>query len=48
MEESGIRTSSISKDQHPKVIPKFEALFGKDIKPINKPMSEGYHPEVLR
>jgi hypothetical protein len=28
------------------VIPKFEGLFGKECKPIKKPMSEGYHPEV--
>jgi hypothetical protein len=30
------------------VIPKFEGLFGKELKPIKTPMSEerGYHPEV--
>jgi hypothetical protein len=28
------------------VIPKFEALLGKEFKPIKTPMSEGYHPEV--
>jgi hypothetical protein len=28
------------------VIPKFENLFGKELKPIKTPMSEGYHPEV--
>jgi hypothetical protein len=28
------------------VIPKFEALFGKEFKPIKKSMSEGHHPEV--
>jgi hypothetical protein len=28
------------------VIPKFEGLFGKDLKPIKTPMGEGYHPEV--
>jgi hypothetical protein len=26
------------------VIPKFENLFGKELKPIKTPMSEGYHP----
>jgi hypothetical protein len=29
-----------------KFIPKFEGLFGKELKPIKKPMSEGYHPEI--
>jgi hypothetical protein len=28
------------------VIPKFETLFGKELKPIKTPMSEWYHPEV--
>jgi hypothetical protein len=28
------------------VIPKFESLFGKELKPIKTPMCEGYHPEV--
>jgi hypothetical protein len=28
------------------VIPKFEGLFVKELKPIKKPMSEGYHPEI--
>ena len=28
------------------VIPKFESIFGKELKPIKTPMSEGYHPEV--
>jgi hypothetical protein len=28
------------------VIPKFEGLFGKEFKPIKKPMSEGYPPEI--
>ena len=28
------------------VIPKFESLFGKELKPIKTSMSEGYHPEV--
>jgi Reverse transcriptase (RNA-dependent DNA polymerase) len=28
------------------VIPKFEALFGKELKPIKTPMSEGYHAEI--
>jgi hypothetical protein len=28
------------------VIPKFQGLFGKELKPIKTPMSEGYHPEV--
>jgi hypothetical protein len=27
-------------------IPKFKNLFGKELKPIKTPMSEGYHPEV--
>jgi hypothetical protein len=27
-------------------IPKFENLFGKELKPVKTPMSEGYHPEV--
>jgi hypothetical protein len=28
------------------VIPKFENLFRKELKPIKTPLSEGYHPEV--
>ena len=28
------------------VIPKFENHLGKELKPINSPMSEGYRPEV--
>jgi hypothetical protein len=28
------------------VIPKFESLYGKELKPIKTPMSEGYHPEI--
>jgi hypothetical protein len=36
----------ISKNLYPKVIPKFESLFGKDLKPIKTPMSEVYHPEI--
>jgi hypothetical protein len=28
------------------VIPKFENLFGKELKPIKTPMSKGYHAEV--
>jgi hypothetical protein len=28
------------------VIPKFEGLFGKKLKAIKTPMSEGYHPEI--
>jgi hypothetical protein len=28
------------------VIPKFEGLFGKEVKLIKTPMSEGYYPEV--
>ena len=28
------------------VIPKFEKFFGKELKSIKTPMSEGYHPEV--
>jgi hypothetical protein len=28
------------------VIPKFEGLFGKELKAIKTPMSEGYHPEI--
>jgi hypothetical protein len=28
------------------VIPKFENIFGKELKPIKTPMSEGYHPEI--
>jgi hypothetical protein len=28
------------------VIPKFESLFGRKLKPIKAPMSEGYHPEM--
>jgi hypothetical protein len=28
------------------IIPKFEGLFGKEFKPIKKPMTEGCHPEV--
>ena len=29
-----------------KVGPKFGSLFGKELKPIKTPMSEGNHPEV--
>jgi hypothetical protein len=29
-----------------KDIPKFEGLFGKELKPIKTPISEGYTPEV--
>jgi len=28
------------------IIPKFEFLFGKELKPNDTPMSEGFHPEV--
>jgi hypothetical protein len=28
------------------IIPKFENLFGKELKSIKTPMSEGYHPEI--
>jgi hypothetical protein len=28
------------------VIPTFENLFGKELKPIKTPMSEGHHPEI--
>jgi hypothetical protein len=28
------------------VVLKFDGLFGKDFKPIKRPMSEGYHPGV--
>ena len=28
------------------VIPKFEGLFSKELKPIKTPMDEGYQPEV--
>ena len=28
------------------VIPKFEGLFDKELKPVKTPMSEGYHPEI--
>jgi hypothetical protein len=28
------------------VIPKFEGIFSKELKPIKTPMSKGYHPEV--
>jgi hypothetical protein len=24
----------------------FESLFDKELKPVKKPMSEGYHPEI--
>ena len=27
--------------------PKFESLFGRELKPIKTPMSEGYHPESV-
>jgi hypothetical protein len=37
-------TRSVLSNQN--FIPRFEGLFGKDFKPIKKPMSEGYHPEV--
>jgi hypothetical protein len=46
MEESEVRISSFIKDLHPNVIPKFKGLFGKEIKHIKTPMSEGYHPEL--
>jgi hypothetical protein len=28
------------------VVPKIESLFGKELKPIKTPMSEGYHPGI--
>jgi hypothetical protein len=28
------------------ILPRFEGLFGKELKPIKTPMSEGYHPEI--
>jgi hypothetical protein len=28
------------------IIPKFEGLFGKELKPVKTPMNEGYHPGV--
>ena len=46
MEESGIRLNSFWKNLFPNIIRKFESLFGKELKPIKTPMSEGYHPEV--
>jgi hypothetical protein len=46
MEESGIRISFFCKDLNSKFHPKFEGLFGKEIKAIKTPLSEGYHPEV--
>jgi hypothetical protein len=27
-------------------MPKFKGIFSKVFKPIKKPMSEGYHPEI--
>jgi hypothetical protein len=28
------------------IVSKFKSLFGKDLKPIKTPISEGYHPEI--
>jgi hypothetical protein len=42
----GLGLSLSAKTYIQNVIPKFEGLFGKEFKPINTPMSEGYHPEV--
>jgi hypothetical protein len=40
----GLVISAITYIQN--VIPKFESLFGKELKAIKTPMSEGYHPGV--
>jgi hypothetical protein len=42
----GLQLALSTKTYIQNVIPKFEALFGKEFKPIKTPMSEGYHPEV--
>jgi hypothetical protein len=44
--ESEIRISYIFKVLFTNVIPKFENLFGQELKPIKKPMSEVYPPEI--
>ena len=41
MEEPSLRVSYIQN-----VIPKCGSLFGKELKSIKTPLSEGYHPEV--
>ena len=46
MEESRLRLAISARIYIQSVIPKFESLFGKELKPIKTPMSEGYHPEV--
>jgi hypothetical protein len=45
-EESKSRLALSAKTYTQNVIPKFEGLFGKELKAIKTPMSEGYHPEV--
>jgi hypothetical protein len=42
----GLGLELLAKTYIQNVIPKFEGLFGKELKPIKTPMSEGYHPEV--
>ena len=41
----GLRLAISARTYIQNVIPKLESLFGKEFKPINTPMSEGYHPE---
>ena len=45
LEESRLGLAISAKTYIQNVIPKFEGLFGKELKPIKTPMSEGYHPE---
>jgi hypothetical protein len=42
----GLELALSAKTYIQSVIPKFEGLFGKELKPIKTPMSEGYYPEV--
>ena len=45
MEESGLSLAISAGTYIQNVIPKFESLFGKELKPVKTPMCEGYHPE---
>jgi hypothetical protein len=46
MKNQGFGLALSAKTYIQNVIPKFEGLFGKEIKAIKTPMSEGYHSEV--
>jgi hypothetical protein len=46
MEETSLGLVMSARTFIQNVIPKFEKLFGKELKPIKTPMSDGYHLEV--